>query len=299
MLWIPVTIFAAAAQTVRNAAQRSLVSELGTLGATLVRFLYGLPFALAWSVAVVLVTGVPVPALGTEFFLWVLAGALAQIAATALLLQTMRERNFAIGVAYSKTELVQVALFSLVLLGDALDARLALAVACGAVGVLMLSPADKAHPWRSMAAGFASRSALIGIGSGAGFALSAVAFRGAIQQLGMPSQVVAASVTLVVAQSLQTLLLGGWLLARAPDVVQRTLRAWRRSLFAGAMGAAASAGWFTAFALVSATKVRTLGLVEILFSYAVSRKLFREQLARREITGIVLLTVGALLAALG
>ena len=38
-LWIPVTIWAAFAQTLRNAAQRSLTAELGTLGATLVRFL--------------------------------------------------------------------------------------------------------------------------------------------------------------------------------------------------------------------------------------------------------------------
>ncbi len=47
-LWIPVTVCAAFAQTMRNAAQRSLTVELGTLGATLVRFLYGLPFALLW-----------------------------------------------------------------------------------------------------------------------------------------------------------------------------------------------------------------------------------------------------------
>ena len=51
-LWIPVTLWAALAQTLRNAAQRSLTEELGTLGATLVRFLYGLPFAIAWLVAV-------------------------------------------------------------------------------------------------------------------------------------------------------------------------------------------------------------------------------------------------------
>jgi hypothetical protein len=37
----PITIWAAFAQTVRNAAQRHLTAELGTLGATLVRFLYG------------------------------------------------------------------------------------------------------------------------------------------------------------------------------------------------------------------------------------------------------------------
>ena len=46
--WIPVTVWAAFAQTVRNAAQRHLTKELGTLGATLVRFLYGLPFAVLW-----------------------------------------------------------------------------------------------------------------------------------------------------------------------------------------------------------------------------------------------------------
>jgi hypothetical protein len=51
-LWIPVTVWAAFAQTLRNAAQRSLIGELGTLGATLVRFLYGLPFAALWFYAV-------------------------------------------------------------------------------------------------------------------------------------------------------------------------------------------------------------------------------------------------------
>ena len=47
-LWIPLTIFAAAAQTVRNTAQRRLTGELGTLGATLVRFLYGMPLLTLW-----------------------------------------------------------------------------------------------------------------------------------------------------------------------------------------------------------------------------------------------------------
>lgn len=41
--WMPIVIGAALMQTIRNAAQRSLVTELGALAATLVRFLYGLP----------------------------------------------------------------------------------------------------------------------------------------------------------------------------------------------------------------------------------------------------------------
>ena len=104
--------------------------------------------------------------------------------------------------------------------------------------------------------------------------------------------------TVVVAQFLQTLMLGGWLWWRSPDVVVRTLRAWRVSLFAGFMGAAASAAWFSAFAIQSVTYVRTLGLTEMLFSYVVSRRVFRERLTRREIAGMVLIVAGVVVITL-
>ena len=292
MVWIPITIFAALAQTIRNAAQRHLVAELGTLGATLVRFLYGLPFAASWLVVVALamqaMPGLP----GPRFFAWCVVGGLSQILGTALLLRTMRERNFAVGVAYSKTEVVQVALFSFVLLGDWLTVASALAVASGTVGVLLLAPADRERPFASLLEGLTSKSALVGLGSGAGMAMSAVSYRGATQLAGTGSWLVDAALTVVVAQLLQTLMLGGWLWWRSRDVVVRTLRAWRVSLFAGFMGAAASAAWFTAFAIQSVTYVRTLGLTEMLFSYVVSRRFFRERLTRREIAGMVLIVAG-------
>ena len=82
-LWIPVTIGAALAQTLRNAAQRHLTASLGTLGATLVRFLYGLPFAALWFVLVRGAGAGPAPAPNAAFAGWVLLGAVCQIAATA------------------------------------------------------------------------------------------------------------------------------------------------------------------------------------------------------------------------
>lgn len=294
MLWIPITIFAALAQTIRNAAQRHLVTDLGTLGATLVRFLYGLPFALAWLASVAIASGGSIPTLPVSFFAWCALGGVSQIAGTALLLRTMRERNFAVGVAYSKTEVVQVAFFSLILLGDPLNLRSALAVASGTVGVLLLAPADPQRPFASLVEGLSSRSALLGIACGAGFAMAAVAFRAATQVVGGSSWVMNAAFTVVVAQALQTLVLGAWLWFRSPAVVVRTLRAWRVSLFAGFMGAAASAAWFTAFAIQSVTYVRTLGLIEMLFSYVVSRRLFREHLTTREIAGMALIVIGVI-----
>jgi drug/metabolite transporter (DMT)-like permease len=283
-LWIPVTIWAAFAQTVRNAAQRHLTAELGTLGATLVRFLYGAPFAALWLFAVAEVGGAALPGWNLRFGSWVLLGSVAQIAATALLLRTMQERNFALAVAYSKTEVLQVAIFGLAFLGDPITPASALAIAAGTAGVFLLSPG-----WRTA---WTSRTAALGLACGALFALSAVGYRGATLSLAGAPFVMAAAYTLLAAQLLQSFLLGGWLIAREAAVVVRVVRAWRVSLFAGFMGAAASAGWFTAFAIEPVANVRTLGLIELVFSYVVSRKIFAERLTRIELAGMALLAVG-------
>jgi drug/metabolite transporter (DMT)-like permease len=58
------------------------------------------------------------------------------------------------------------------------------------------------------------------------------------------------------------------------------------------MGALASGLWFTAMAMEPVVHVRTLGLVELLFSYVVSRKIFRERLGWPEFAGIGLLAFG-------
>jgi drug/metabolite transporter (DMT)-like permease len=44
--------------------------------------------------------------------------------------------------------------------------------------------------------------------------------------------------------------------------------------------------------------VRTLGLIELLFSYAISRRFFRERVTPLEITGVALLTVGVVIVSL-
>jgi drug/metabolite transporter (DMT)-like permease len=297
-LWIPITIWAAFAQTIRNAAQKSLTASLGALGATLVRFLYGLPFALLWLAGVKSIGQFAWPAFHPGFGFWVTVGAVSQIIATALLLRVMAERNFALGVAYSKTDAIQTALFGFVLLGDALSRGAAIAVLVGTCGVLLLSPPDRERPFRALLTGWTSRSALLGLASGAAFAMSAVGFRAAALALPDVPFVMSAAVTLVVAQAMQTVLLGGWLLARDAPVVAKTLRAWRPSVFAGMMGAAASVGWFTAMAIEPAAHVRALGMIELLFSYVVSLRLFRERLSRLERAGLLLLSVGLIAVAL-
>ena len=99
---------------------------------------------------------------------------------------------------------------------------------------------------------------------------------------------------MLLAQLLQTILLGSWLVLRQPGTLTAVAKAWRLSSVAGAMGALASIGWLTAMALRPAVDVRTLGLVEVLFSYLVSRQLFQERMTRNEILGLLLVGAGVL-----
>jgi drug/metabolite transporter (DMT)-like permease len=110
---------------------------------------------------------------------------------------------------------------------------------------------------------------------------------------------VAAAYTLLWAQAPQVVVLGGYLLWRNRSVVGGLFRAWRQSIAAGFAGAAASAGWFTAMAMEPVAHVRTLGLVELFFSLAIARRLFREKVSVLEMGGMALLTVSLVLVTLG
>ncbi len=295
-IWIPITVWAALAQTVRNAAQRTLTAEIGTLPATLVRFLYGLPLAAAWVLGTCVLGERPglVPVFSASYAAWLALGAVMQVAATAFVLLAMQERNFILAVAYSKTELLQVALVSAVLLGEWPGPMALAAMAAAMVGVMLLS-VPRGGLRLLWAGGSAGQGRLVayGLASGACFATASVGFRGASLALGEGvAPWVAGGWGVLWAQLLQTVLLGGWLLVRQPGVVRALGRAWKLSMVAGSMGALASIAWFTAYALQPVAQVRTLGLVEVLFSYAVSRRVFRERLTRLETAGLSLVFAG-------
>jgi drug/metabolite transporter (DMT)-like permease len=288
-LWVPIVLWAAFAQTVRNAAQKSLTKAHGTLPATLVRFVYGLPFAVLWLAAVMQYAATPLPPVSLAFFVWVLIGGVSQILATALLLAAMEHTNFAVASAYSKTEVLQVAVFAVVLLGETVTLASAIAIVIATAGVVLLSARDARNAPGDT---WLSQAAIFGVGSGALFAVAAVGYRGATLALSEPNPAIAGAYSLVWAQTLQSVLLGGYLYVRQRRSLAAVLGAWRMSVLAGLMGAAASAGWFTAFAMRNAADVRALGLIEVFFSYAIARRMFGERIAVIEGAGMGLLIAG-------
>ncbi|RAI42551.1 EamA family transporter [Rhodoplanes roseus] len=285
--WAAFAVAAAAAQTVRNAAQRQLTQTLGTVGATHVRFLFGFPFAVAFLGLIVLASGTTPPLPPLAFWPFVTSGALTQIAATAMMLAAMGERSFLVVTAYTKTEPVQVALFGLVMLGDPVTLPMATAIVIATTGVVLMS-------LRPGQTGGGARPMALGLASAALFALSAIGYRGAI--LSLPTDfVTAAGTTLCLALLIQAVLLSAWLALRDRAVLIAVLRAWRPSLLAGFMGALASQLWFSAFALTSAANVRTVALVEVLFAQAITRFAFKQRTTARELLGIALIVAGVAL----
>jgi len=288
-LWVAFTLLGAAGQTARNAMQRELTAQLGTLGASLVRFLFGFPFALAFLAVVMMATGDAVPRINTGFAGWIALGALTQIAATALMLMTMERRSFVVTTAYLKTEPVLVAILGLMFLGDRVTTAMAVAIALAVTGVVLISVKPKTLEQGGWG------PAALGLSSGALFAASAIGYRGAILALHAKGYVMGATFALAVGLTLQTALLMAWLLLFKRAILAALLSLWRPSLLAGFTGAASSQMWFLAFALATAASVRTLALVEVLFAQGVTRFVFRQSTTAREAGGIVLLLAGAVL----
>jgi drug/metabolite transporter (DMT)-like permease len=285
-LWAVFTLIAAAAQTARNAMQKELTVTLGTVGATHVRFLFGFPFAILFLAGVMLASGRPLPRPGLDYWPWLLDGAFAPILATALMLAAMGQRSFVVAYAYIKTEPVQVALFGLIFLGDALSVPIAVAILIATAGVMVMSVRPGVKLTEDV------RPVLVGIASGSMFALSAIGYRGAILSLHDDSFVLAATFTVTIGLMLQAALLSLYLALRDAAVLRAIARAWRPSLFAGFMGAFASEFWFLAFAITTAANVRTLGLIEVLFAQIISTFAFGQKTTTREGAGIALVVLG-------
>jgi drug/metabolite transporter (DMT)-like permease len=291
-LWAVFTVTAAAAQTARNAMQRDLIAKIGMAGATHVRFIFALPFAVLFLIIQWLVIGLDLPALSLKTCLWACLGAAAQTVATALMLAAMRDRSFVVSIAFTKIEPIIIAIFGILFLHETPSPGVAVAIFIATAGVMMMSwPRTTPDVEKSLRDW---TPALMGISAGACFALSGTGYRGAILSLETPSFVLAATTTLALGLAIQTFAIVAWLAVADRKTLVSIMAHWRPSLFAGFMGALASQFWFLGFAITTAAKVRTLALVEVLFAQVVSGRI-KQQTSMREYAGMAMIVAGIVL----
>jgi drug/metabolite transporter (DMT)-like permease len=293
MLWILLTAAAAPLQVARNALQRGLVGDAGPWGATLVRFLFGLPFSLLMFAVVAILTPDARPDPSARFIAGALIGALAQVAATGALLLAMRRSGFAVATVMQQSSLPLGALLGWAVLGDSLSGAAWAGVALATAGLAVLSWPDRADLRGSVA------GALLGLASGTAFAVALNGYRQAGLALEPDQPIYAGLAGVVCAQAFQSLLLVAILGFARPAALRAVAASWRASLGAGFFGSAASACWFAALAMAPAGPVRAVGVVEAPIAAAVGRRLFREQPTARQWAGGALTALGVVLTALG
>ncbi len=279
--------------------QQKLRHLLSVNGAGFVRFLYGAPTALVLLAGVPWITGARLPAPTPWTLLWATAGGLTQILATNLLIMAFGYRNFAVGTAYAKTEAAQSAIVAFVLLHETIRPSAIVGICVGLAGVMTLSLAGRGLKPRDILAATAQPAALCGLGAGLLFAFTTVFIKLGNQSVAAPSVVVRALFVLLLTNTLQTLMQGGWLAWREPAELRKAFTTWRSSSLVGTLSACGSACWFTAFALTEVALVRSVGQVEIVFTLLFSRFYLRETLRRGDVAGLALVVAGVLFIVVG
>ena len=288
-LWVFVTIIAAVTQTFRNAAQKRMKPLLGNIGASYIRFCYAMPFAWTGVIGYYYFGGVSLPVPAPGFWLWISAASLMQASFTVLLITLFSHRSFAAGTAFSKTEVLQTALFEALFLGVVVTAITGFSIAIGTAAVVILSLARAEFNQKSIIKALLSVQTLMGLMSGACLGLSNVLFKGAIQRLEGSDVLLAAFYSGATAATLQAIVMGGVMAIFIRHQWLACIIHWRQSLAAGFFGAVATTAWFTAFALYSVSAVRAVGQIELLITLSISIFYFKEKINALEAIAMAML----------
>ena len=289
-LWVIITILAAFSQNLRSTFQKKLQSDLSDIGATNVRFLFGLPFAIIYFLFLHNSYEVTLTSIPNKFILFTILGGLSQIIATFLLLKIFNYKNFAVGTTYSKTEPIQALFFSILILGETTSYMGVIGIIIGIFGVIFISYKSNKLSYDNKPD--SKTSIYLGLLSGALFGIAAVMFRGASLSLNLDNLLYSSGLTLLVALFIQTTLLGIYLLITDKNQILLSFDNLKDCTIVGFFGALASMCWFYAMSIQNVAYVRALGQIELVFTILMTLIYFKEKISFREIIGICFILIG-------
>lgn len=293
LLWIPATLAASMLQVARNALQRGLLPKSGPWAATLVRFLFGLPFSLALALIAYALTPGAAVHLSQTFWFNTLSGAVSQVLATACLLVAMRRAGFAVGTSMQQSSLPLAAVFGLIIFHDQLHAVAWVGVAVTSGALLVLTWPREAGGPQPISGG------MFGLLSGLCFGYSLNAYRQAGLAMDGGHPIFAAAATVTVSQTFQSLGLSGLLAIWDRPALRSVFTSWRQSIPAGMYGAMASVCWLIALGMAPAAPVRALGVVEAPVAALAGRRVFAEKLSLIQWIAGAVVAIGVAMTALG
>ena len=298
MNWVIITAIASLSQTLRSVFQKNLIEDVGVLVSAYSRFIFALPFVAFLAVFFLGTQELGILktlSLTTWFFL--IAASICQILFTIILIKLFTLRSFAIGVAFSKTEVIQTTLLEIIIIGFILTSHVLSAIIIGFIGVLFMSKQKLIGKVGHKSLFF--KQVTLGVSCGIFLGLSSVLYKVALDSVTTDLIYKKVLVLSFLALAFQSAIFGIYIVAtEGKRNALKLLLVWKRGMPVGFFGCAATFCWFYAFSLVDATLVRAVGQLEIVFSVLISYIFYKERITGFELIGMTLITV-SILALLG
>lgn len=291
MSWILFTLLAAFMQSWRNAFQSQLSAYCKTSGVTLARFLFASPIAALYLWLLYQMQPEALPEFNQQALTYIAVASVMQIAATALMVKLFKQRNFSIGAGLAKSEALVAGVLGTLFFGSSLSLLGWLGILLGTLAIFILSGVLKRGH-------FSAKTVVIGLTCGTCFALTSLYVREASMVLNVSFPHSAAWVLLSVLV-IQTILLSSYIAVKEPQVFSQLMAHPKLTLSISITSCIGSIGWFSAMALQYVAYVKTLGQVEVLFTILLSIFWLKEPAKKHEITGLLLISVAAILVMWG
>ncbi len=298
MSWVLITAIASLSQTLRSVFQKNLIEDVGVLASAYSRFVFALPFiALLTLFFLDAQELVILKNFSSTGWFFLIAASICQILFTIILIKLFTLRSFAIGVAFSKTEVIQTTLLEIIIVGFILTSQVLLAIIIGFIGMLFMSKQKLIGNVGYNTLFF--KQIALGVSCGIFLGLSSVLYKIALDSVTADLIYKKVLILSFLALAFQSAIFGIYILViEGTQNALKLILIWKRGLPVGFFACAATFCWFYAFSLVDATLVRAVGQLEIVFSVLISFIFYKERITGSELIGMSLITM-SILALLG
>ena len=291
MSWIICTIIGATLQTFRNVGQKKLNQKLDTLTVSWARFILPMPLAL-------LVVFLTFPSVSNQFIFHCFVTGSLQIAGNLTLLKTFQSKNFSVGIAFYKTEVMQSLIMGYIFFSQYISFTGFLIILLTTFGVFLMSNIRISEIKKFS---ISQPAVLYGLLTGFFFSITAFHLQFAAQNLIKSGQspVIAATTVLLWVIVIQNILFAfvKSYQGRIIKDLKKLFSLENKTAFVkmSALSFFGSLFWFVAFAIGNVIYVKALGQIEMVFAVLVSQFYLSEKHNSREMLGISITAIGILL----
>lgn len=292
-MWALLTISAIIFQIIRNLEQKKLHQNLDVFTTSWSRFILPFPFA-------IIAVASTFNYYDYEFFHYILINALFQILGNIFLIKTIQTKNFSVGIAFSKTEIIQALILGFLLYNLHFNFNEILAIFLAFIGIILLAKIDFKN-LKDFTKSLKNIASLYGILCGFCFGITSYNIQFASNYLisdGFNSIKASTLVLLytIFFQNIFFIILKSFQKRLFSDVKKLFLvENYRRFLLTSLSSFIGSICWYGAYAIGNVMHVKTVGQLEIIASMLVSKFYLKEKNSIKENLGIIFIIIAILL----